>query len=88
MKESEMRKGMRVLICSSKETGGTHTSTRAMERMVNKIYKIKYTATSRFGLAAIINGYYWHPKDLTIPTKPVPLKKLKPQHFDIKELVI
>jgi len=86
MKESQMKSGMHVVISSTNETKNTHTSTRAMERMVGNIYKIKYTANTRYGLAAIIDGYYFHSKDLSFP-KTDPLKTPKPQHFDIKELV-
>lgn len=86
MKQSEMKGGMPVYISSTNKTQDTHTVSAGMKLMVDKIYKIKYTANTRHGLAAIINGYYWHSEDLSFPK--VKIEKPKIQHFDIKELVI
>lgn len=87
MEESELKKGRRVFISSTIATRNTHTTSSIMKGMLNKSYKIQYNQLTPYGLAAVINGYYWHPKDLSLYEPPV-MKKPKIQHFDIKELVI
>ena len=87
MKESEIKKGIKVVITNTYNTKNTHTTTSTMKGMLNKSYKIQYNRLTSNGLAAIINGFYWHPKDLSLYEPPV-MKKSEIQHFDVKELVI
>ena len=85
MKESQIKAGMPVYISSCNKTKDTHTASNVMKNMVGKIYTVKYAASTRFGLAAVINGYYWHPKDLSLPK--ISIEKPKIHYFDTKELV-
>jgi len=87
MKESEIKKNVYVVINSSDATTNTHSSSRVMRSMVGETHKIKYTIKTRHGKAAIINGYYWHPKDLSLLIKPK-IEKPKTQYFNPKELVL
>jgi len=87
MKESEVRKERKVIISSINHTKTTHTICNTMKHMTNNIYKIEDVEITRFGITAIINGYYWHAKDLTL-YKEVPLETPKTYNFDPKELVI
>lgn len=87
MKESEIKKGIKVFIANTYNTKNTHTTNVVMKSMLNKVYKIQYNKSTRHGLAAVIDGYKWHPKDLIL-FKPAPIKKPKIPLFDIKELVI
>lgn len=87
MKESEMKKGMRVFISDTENTKNTHTVTQIMSEMLNKSFKIQYIKITPHGDAAVINNYCWHPNDLT-KNKPIKKEPPKTQYFDVKELVI
>lgn len=88
MKESEMKKGMYVIINSTFKTSNTHSTTLKMKEMVNQVYQIENIQRTCHGDAALIDGYYWHPGDLTFEKSLSPIEKPKIYHFDIKELVI
>ena len=86
MNELEMAKGMRIVISKDpSNTRRTHTVNAAMRNMREKQYAIQRVKDTHYGLAAEIEGWTWHPKDLTEACPP----EKEPQifHFDIKELV-
>ncbi len=86
MKDSEMKKRMHVTISKDPvNTSRAHTVNGRMRRMAGKTYTIRRIYNTSHGLGAIINGWTWHPKDLT---KARTEKKPQTFHFDVKELMI
>jgi len=86
MKASEMKKGMHIIISNDiSKTSRTHTANNSMRKMQGQYYTIKRVIITGHGLAAIVNGWTWHPEDLT---EVEITKKSQIFHFDIKELEI
>lgn len=86
MKESEIKQGRLVIITSIIATKNTHNICSEMKDMVSMLYQIQAISNTRYGLSAVINGYYWHAKDLSL-VSPLSIKKCKTQHFNIEDLV-
>ncbi len=86
MKESEVKQGVRVFISDNPtHTARTHTVIPSMTDMAGKEYTIEKSVVSSHGVAADIEKFWWHPKDLTL-IKPT-TKKPEICYFDTKELV-
>jgi len=89
MKATELYKGMKVRIETSFHTRETHTVNRIMECCIGRDYIIEDVENNTgYGLAAVINGYYWHAKDLVSLETPLRTEKVKVVNFNIKELVL
>jgi hypothetical protein len=87
MKASEIKQGIKVLISNDLIwTAKTHSVSIEMRVMRGKKFTIEKIVESEYGMAAVIDTFWWHPKDLTL-FKPTPIKKPKTHLFDVKELV-
>jgi len=75
---------MLLLVKIPQFTRNTHTVNGSMVKMQGKQHRIEDIQTTKYGKAAIIGDYYWHPNDLTeLGGK----KEPNNFHFDVKELV-
>ncbi len=86
MEESRVKTGVYITISDNiSKTDSVHGSNSDMSKMKGKTYQIEgFRSTSR-GMAALVQGFLWHPDDLAEQSTE---KNPEPFHFDIKELII
>ncbi len=86
MIKSRMEQGVHVIITDNPfATEKTHQLNPAMRRMCGGKYIIDRVTDSKYGMAAIIGGYYWDPIDLLEES---PRKKSHKFHFNVEELIV
>jgi len=86
MEEKKMEVGMHVVISHDfSKTINVYGKGFGMPGMAGKTFEIKEILTGERGRRARIEGYTWHPHDLTEYSLE---KKPEPFHFDTKRLNI